>query len=111
MLRSIWNDESGALLSMEFVFIATIAVIGMVTAWSKLSQAISHELIDLSNAVGNLKQDYAFTGTRHKDGSKELAFVLGSGFDDKRDSCDCQTCCDIACGITGVSGHEGGRGR
>lgn len=109
MLRSIWNDESGALLSMEFVFIATIAVIGMITAWSKLSQSISHELIDLSNAVGNLKQDYAFTGTRHASGSKELAFVLGSGFDDKDDSCDCQTCCDIACGVTGVTGHENRR--
>lgn len=106
MLRQLWNDEGGALLTMEFVFIATIAVIGMITAWSKLSQALSHELIDLSNAVGNLKQDYAFTGTQHAEGSKISAFVLGSGFDDKDDSCDCQTCCDIACGVSGVQGHE-----
>ena len=106
MLRNFWNDEGGALLSMEFVFIATIAVIGMITAWSKLAQSVSHELIDLSNAVGNLKQDYAFTGTEHTDGRKTAAYVLGSGFDDKDDVCDCQTCCDIACGVTGVTGHE-----
>ncbi len=109
MLRSFWNDETAALLSMEFVFVATIAVIGLITAWSKLAQSVSHELIDLSNAIGNLKQDYAFTGARHASGSKELAFVLGSGFDDKTDTCDCQTCCDIACGVTGVQGHESGR--
>ncbi|MDA1013037.1 MAG: hypothetical protein O3A00_01130 [Planctomycetota bacterium] len=103
---SLWNDESGALLTMEFVFMATIMVIGMITAWSKFAQAVSHELIDLSNAVGNLKQDYAFTGTRHAETNKELAYAAGSGFDDKDDACDCQTCCDIACGTTGVSGHE-----
>ncbi|MDA1014155.1 MAG: hypothetical protein O3A00_06845 [Planctomycetota bacterium] len=106
MLRQLWNDEGGALITMEFVFIATIAVIGMITAWSKVSQALTSEMIDLSTAVGNLKQDYAFTGTRHAETNKELAFVLGSGFDDKDDACDCDTYCDIACGTTGTSGHE-----
>ena len=105
-LKRLMNDEAGFIISMELVFILTIGVIGMVTGWSKLSASIAHELIDLSNAVGSLKQDYAFSGARHAEANKEMAYSLGSGYDDRRDACDCQSCCDIYTGTTGVAGHE-----
>ena len=105
-LRRLIDDEAGFIISIELVFILTIAIIGMITAWSKLSASIAHELIDLSNATGSLKQDYAFSGARHAESNKEMAYTLGSGYDDRRDACDCQSCCDIYTGTTGVVGHE-----
>lgn len=73
---------------MEYLFVAVIAVIGMITAIQVARSSAACELIDLSVAVGNLKQDYAFTGTSQTVGSKNSAFVLGGGYDDGVEICD-----------------------
>ncbi len=47
---SLWNDESGVILSAEIVLIGTILVLGMIVGLVELQCAIVAELSDLSSA-------------------------------------------------------------
>lgn len=107
MLKSLWNDQSGFVISAELVLVLTIAVLAMVVGLSEMAVAVNTELNDLSNAFGSLKQDYAYTGFQGTDSNKEKSFFNGSGFKDKTDDCDCNDSCDLVCGTAGVQGKEG----
>lgn len=107
MLKQLWNDECGFVISAELILVLTIGVLAMVVGLSEVAVAVNTELNDLSNAFGSLKQDYAFTGFSAKDAGKEKSFISGSGFKDKTDDCDCNDSCDLVCGTAGVQGKEG----
>lgn len=51
LLLKIWDDDAGALISLEFLFVATILVLGMSVGLTSLRQAINTELIELANAI------------------------------------------------------------
>ena len=44
MLRKLWKDECGAILSMELVVIASVLVIAMIVAWALLRSVLFVEL-------------------------------------------------------------------
>ena len=48
MLRKLFNDESGVIISAELVLVLTIAVLAMVVGLSEVSVAVSTELNDVS---------------------------------------------------------------
>lgn len=60
--RSLWKDESGAILSAELVIVLTIVVLGMITGLSCLQQSVVSELQDVGRAIRSLNQSYAITG-------------------------------------------------
>ncbi len=62
MLKSIWNDDGGALLSAEWVFMATIIVIGLVTGLVQVRNAVVGELAEVAGAVSGLDQTYGYVG-------------------------------------------------
>ncbi len=94
MLQKLWNDDAGALLSMEFVIIATLAVCGIVVGWSAVRVAVVTELADVASAIGVLDQSYSFGGvTGHH------AVCSGTQFVDSQDDCD-----DVSC--TAVGGNS-----
>lgn len=102
MLRNFWNDESGAIVSIEMILIITIAVLALIVGWSEIAKAVNTELNDISNAVGALNQDYAFTGYHSYGdvgGGKPTAFYFGSYFNDTRDDCDFNFSCDLVCSV------------
>jgi len=78
MLRQLLQDETGAIVSIEIVLIVTIMVLGLIVGMSEVAVAVNNELNDISNAVGSLKQDYAFTGFASVDGAKTKSFTSGS---------------------------------
>lgn len=83
MLKKLWLDEGGALLSMEFVLLATILVIGVIVGLSAVQDAVVTELADVGQAIGNLNQSYSTGGaTGHH------ASTANSVFTDAADSCD-----------------------
>ena len=96
MLRTLWADEAGFIVSAELVLIATILVIGMVVGLSEVQHAVVAELNDVGEAIGELNQSYCFSGfsavKKHGCGS----WVAGSHFTDNVDECD-QNECAIAC--------------
>jgi Flp pilus assembly pilin Flp len=63
LLRNLWKDDAGALIASEFLFIATILVIGIVIGLTNVRDAINCELTELGNAILALSQGYAFSGS------------------------------------------------
>ena len=74
MLR-MWQDDSGALIATEWVFVATILVLSLVVGLKAVESAVEGELIDFANAVSSLNQSFSFGGS-----SGCCASVAGSAF-------------------------------
>ena len=74
MLR-MWQDDSGALIATEWVFVATILVLSLVVGLKAVESAVEGELIDFANAVGSLNQSFSFGGS-----SGCCASAAGSAF-------------------------------
>lgn len=91
MLRTLWNDEFGVIVSAEIVLIATVLVLGMIVGLVELQCAIVGELSDLGDAFGNLDQSYQTSGiTSFKAYSRGVkASTAGARYRDFPDECDC----------------------
>jgi len=62
MLKKMWSDDQGALIAMEFLFVATILVIGVVVGLTAVRNAVATELSELANAILALSQGYTVSG-------------------------------------------------
>ena len=81
MLKTLWNDESGVILSAEIVLVGTILVLGMIVGLVELQCAVVAELTDLSSAFGNLSQSYQTSGfSSSKGGGQFKARTFGAAF-------------------------------
>ena len=101
MLRKLWNDECGVIISAELVLIATILVLGMVVGLVELQCAVVGELSDLGDAIGNLDQSYTTSGiVSNKVAGGTKAQTNGASFTDRSDECDCNSIlvCDASTG-------------
>jgi Flp pilus assembly pilin Flp len=63
LMLKLWNDDRGALIATEWVFVVTILVIGLVVGLKAVQQAVVTELEDVAGAIGSLSQTYSFGGT------------------------------------------------
>jgi Flp pilus assembly pilin Flp len=61
-MLKLWNDDSGALIAVEWVFVATILVLGIITGLVAVRQAVLSELTEFANAVLSLNQSFSFSG-------------------------------------------------
>ena len=100
MIKSLWNDEAGVILSAELVLIATILVLGMIVGLVELQTAVVTELGDLATSFGKLDQSFNTAGFRSVDGLHQKARTFGAGVLDTADSCDCDAIA-IVCGDGG----------
>jgi hypothetical protein len=83
MLKRLWNDEAGFIVSAELVLIATILVIGMIVGLVSVRDQVVQELADVAGAIAELNQSYSFSGiTGH------TSATAGSEFADETDFCD-----------------------
>jgi Flp pilus assembly pilin Flp len=62
MLAKLWSDDCGALIATEFLFVATILVIGIIVGLSNIRDAVTTELTELANAILALSQGYTISG-------------------------------------------------
>ena len=109
MLRNLWMDDFGAVISAELCLVLTICVLACVVGLSEVAVAVNTELNDVSNAIGALNQSFGFTGFHSfKDthGHKFKAFFVGSVFFDRGDDCDCNDSCDLVCGVPPFRPHQ-----
>lgn len=113
MLRKLWSDEAGAIISAEIVLVATILVIGMIVGLKSVRDSVVTELADVAQAIANLDQSYSFTGiTGHG------ASSAGAWFFDTQDYCDISTneatlgdlskCVIVGIQALGEAGNGGG---
>ena len=98
MLKTLWNDESGVILSAEIVLVGTILVLGMIVGLVELQCTVIGELSDLSSAFGNLDQSYQISGfASSKGGNQFKARTFGARYTDRPDTCDCDNNLVIVC--------------
>jgi len=97
MIKALWNDEAGVILSAELVLIGTILVVGMIVGLVELQCSVVGELNDLGDAIGSLNQSYVYSSVASykQDGSIKGA-TYGSVFVDVVDECD-NNQCQIVC--------------
>ena len=62
MLRKLWDDDSGALIATEWVFLASILILGIITGLVALRQALISELTETAQAILALNQSFSFSG-------------------------------------------------
>jgi hypothetical protein len=62
LLARIWDDDRGAVIAAEWILVATILIIGAITGFIAVRQAILAEVFDLANHVHSGAQSYGFTG-------------------------------------------------
>ena len=81
LMYSLWADDRGAILSIEFLLIATILVLGLVVGLTTLRNAVAAEFAALADAILTLSVGYSFGGLSgccsSVDGSQAI-FVPGS---------------------------------
>ena len=83
MLKKLWADEAGFVVSSELVLIGTILVIGVTVGLTTLRDQVVQELGDLAISLGNINQSYSFTAVTGHSSS-----VAGSDYVDNIDQCD-----------------------
>ena len=62
MLKKLWRDEGGAILTTELILIIVITVIGMVVGLTALRDAVDAQLADLAGAIAAIDVGYQFDG-------------------------------------------------
>jgi Flp pilus assembly pilin Flp len=62
LMRKLWQDDCGALISSEFLFVATILVIGVIIGLTAVRSALNAELTELGNAFLALNQGFTISG-------------------------------------------------
>jgi hypothetical protein len=80
MLKNLWLDEGGALLSVELILLMVITVIGISVGLVVLRDAVVSELQIVASAVNSIDPGYAW-GSLEYVGVTSGAFVNGSAFD------------------------------
>ena len=77
LLATCWKDDGGALIAIEFLFVATVLVIGIVVGLTAVRNAVNAELTELANAILALSQGYIISGqsgcAASTDGSQAIA--------------------------------------
>ena len=62
IISKLWNDDCGAIIATEWVFVVTILVLGIITGLVALRQAVISETTELAQAIMALNQSYSFSG-------------------------------------------------
>ena len=83
MLKKLWKDEAGFIVSAELILIATIAVIGLIVGLAAVRDGITSELSDVAGAMQDVNQSYTYNGVLG-----HSAEVAGSNYIDALDFCD-----------------------
>jgi Flp pilus assembly pilin Flp len=68
-LTQLWRDDRGVVVATEYLFVATILIIGLVIGLTNLRTAINAELTELANAILALSQSFAVSGSSGAGGS------------------------------------------
>ena len=86
-IQKLWQDDDGALIATEFLFIAVILVIGLVVGLVYVRNAVTAKFSELAQAVLFLDVSYQFPSINAKNvGTTSLAQTSGSNVFDNLDA-------------------------
>jgi hypothetical protein len=83
LMKKLWNDQDGFILSTEAMILWTIVVLGMVVGLVAIRDAAVTELIEVANCILTFDQSYTYsnlnlTNGGHYDSNGEVAQTNGS---------------------------------
>jgi hypothetical protein len=87
MMRNLWKDEAGFIVSAELVLVATILVIGLIVGMVSLRNQVVQELVDVGQAIGSLSQSFCFAGVQGACVGTPYAWTDGTCYIDLVDFC------------------------
>jgi len=80
------KKQAGFIVTAELVLVATILVIGMIVGMAVVRDAVTAEMHDVAEAIGELNQSYYLAGiTALNSLDSTLAIIDGSDFEDTVD--------------------------
>jgi len=83
LLKRLWNDEVGAVVSIELVLVGSVLLLGLIVGLAALRDSVNNELADLGSAVDEINQAFQINAvTGHS------ASVAASAHVDANDFCD-----------------------
>lgn len=82
MMKKLWNDDAGFIISVEWLLVFTIVLLGLIIGLTNVRDAIDVELSEAANAILALNQSYSFYGLNNANGTGCTAFVAGSAAND-----------------------------
>ncbi|MDZ4688268.1 MAG: hypothetical protein SH850_24610 [Planctomycetaceae bacterium] len=62
LLKALWRDESGAILTAETVLVGSVVVLGATVGLTTVATAVNEELNEVGYAIRSLDQSYGFVG-------------------------------------------------
>ncbi len=62
LMRKLWSDDQGALIATEWLFIATIMVIGLVVGLVYVRNAVTSKLSEFAQAIMYINVSYQYPG-------------------------------------------------
>jgi len=62
MMKKLWNDDAGFILSAEAVFLFTIMVLGVTVGMVAVRNATVGGLVGVANAISSINTSYSYTG-------------------------------------------------
>ena len=65
MVKSLWQDEAGFTIALEFILVAVILVIGLVTGLTAVKNSVLEELEELADGILAINNSYSFDGSEH----------------------------------------------
>jgi Flp pilus assembly pilin Flp len=76
LFANLWNDDGGAIISIEMLFIIVILVIGLIAGWAALREGIVYEFASLGNAVALLDDGYYIAPVAATTGNSDGTWVV-----------------------------------
>ena len=92
--QKLWNDESGLVVSIEMVLLATLIVFGLMAGMAAYRDAIVSEIADSAAAVGSVNQSFEYDEVALSGTFGSIAYDArtdGSVFSDELDFCEAAT--------------------
>ncbi|MGO8752005.1 MAG: hypothetical protein ACLQNE_39185 [Thermoguttaceae bacterium] len=67
LVRKLWADEAGFIVSAELCLVATILVLGMIVGLCTLRNQVVQELIAVGEAIGSVNTSFVICGVKGND--------------------------------------------
>lgn len=108
LVRNLWHDQAGFVLTAELILISTLLVLGLIVGMTSVQSAVVGELEDVGSAIGSLNQSYQYQGFVSRRSVRGAgwcggvkAYTAGSGFYDMQDDCDGTSNHAMSCAFSG----------
>lgn len=85
LMRQLWQDEAGVIVSSEIILIMMLLVFGLIAGLVSFRDAVAQELADTGLMVNALDQSFTFVGNSNIDDAAVTATTPASLFDDLTD--------------------------